>query len=77
MKILQLFVLAVAGLTSLGCSGQFWGGAAGGAVGAGAGYEYNVHKEMKRIDEALAAGSMTQEEYNIRKDQIERMSIIK
>lgn len=77
MKKLKMFMLAIAGLTLAGCSGAFWGGAAGGAVGAGAGYEYNVHQEMKRIDDALKAGKMTQEEYNIRKDQIERMSITK
>jgi len=77
MRKLKMLGLSIAALTLLGCSGEFWGGAAGGAVGAGAGYEYNVHKEMKRIDDALKAGKMTQEEYNIRKDQIQRMSIMK
>jgi hypothetical protein len=77
MKKMKMFLLTIAGVTLMGCSGQFWGGAAGGAVGAGAGYEYNANKEMKRIDAALKDGKMTQQEYDIRKNQIERMSIIK
>ena len=65
------FVLALSG-----CSSSFWGGAAGGAVGAGAGYEYNSKREMDRIETEKTAGRMSQEEYDIRKDQIRRMSII-
>jgi len=77
MKSLKTVLLAIVALSLLGCSAEFWGGAAGGAVGAGAGYEYKVNKEMKRIDDALRAGEMSQTEYNIRKDQIQRMSVIK
>lgn len=71
-----LFTLMMAG----GCSSS-WGsaglGAAGGAVAAGGGYEYNANQEMKRIDQDLKDGKMTQQEHDIRKDEIQRMSLLK
>ena len=76
MKSLVVFLL-LASLTMVGCSGKFWGGSAVGAVGAGAGYEYNMNQQMKKIDDDLKAGKITQEEYNIRKDQIQRDSLLK
>jgi hypothetical protein len=73
--VLFLSVIAVAG----GCSSN-WGsaglGAAGGAAAAGGGYEYNANREMKRIEQDLKDGKMTQQEYDIRKDEIKRMSIL-
>jgi hypothetical protein len=60
-----------------GCSGQFWGGTAAGGLGAAGGYEYNAQRQMQRIDDDLKAGRINQEEYNIRKDQIQRGSVLK
>ena len=65
------------------CSGckSSWGsaglGAAGGAVASSGGYEYVANREMKKIDQDYKDGKMDQKEYEIRKDQIQRMSILK
>jgi hypothetical protein len=69
-------ILAGAVLLTAGCSPSFWGGAAGGVVGTGAGYEYHANQEMKRLDAALKAGTMTQSEYDIRRDQLKRDSVL-
>ncbi len=73
--ITAVFVL----LTLSGCSSS--GGSAalgalgGAAVGAG-GYEYHLKTQKDRIDEDLKDGKIDQKEYDIRKDQIERDSLI-
>jgi hypothetical protein len=64
-------------LTATGCSGKFWAGAGGGALGAGAGYEVNLERQMRKIDNDLKEGKITQAEYDIRKSQIQRDSLIK
>jgi len=72
--LLMLILLAVA-LT--GCSGSFWGGTGAGVLGAGAGYEIQAERQMNQLDEDLKNGKITQEEYDIRKDQIEKGSLLK
>lgn len=66
-------------LAVVGCKSG-WGsaglGAAGGAVAAGGGYEYVSNREMKRIEQDYHDGKMDQKEYEARKDQIRRMSIL-
>ena len=57
------------------CSGAFWTGAGGGTVATGAGYELNANRQMDRITKDLATGKIDQKEYDIRKDQIQRMSL--
>lgn len=57
-----------------GCG--FWGGAAIGAAGAGAAYEYSSKKQLGRLEEDYKAGNITKEEYESRKRQIEEGSII-
>jgi len=74
LKILLIFFL---GILLSGCSGSFWGGAGSGAVGAGAGYEINLERQMQRIEDDLESGKITREEYEIRRDQIRRDSLIK
>jgi len=63
-----------------GCESR-WGsagaGAAGGAVAAGGGYEYVANREMRKIEQDYKDGKIDQREYEIRKDQIQRMSILK
>jgi hypothetical protein len=80
LKQLLIIFLVLGLLWIVGCESS-WGsaglGAAGGAVAAGGGYEYVINREMTRIEDALKAGEMDQREYEIRKDQIERMSLIK
>jgi hypothetical protein len=68
--LLLMMTLMFAG----GCN--FWGGAAVGAVGAGAAYEYSSKRQMDRLEEDYKAGNLTQEEYESRKRQIEEGSII-
>lgn len=75
MRTLLALALLAAIATS-GCSGKFWGGTAAGTLAAGGGYEYNLHQQKERIDKDLKEERITQQEYNIRKDQIERDSLI-
>lgn len=58
-----------------GC-GNFWGGMAGGAAGAGAGYELKARQQIDKLDEDLKKGRIDQKEYDIRKDQIQRGSLV-
>ncbi len=76
MKKFALFLILLVSFAAVGCSGKFWGGTAAGTLAAGGGYEYNLHRQKQRIDEDLNAGRITQEEYNIRKNQIERDSLL-
>ena len=75
-KVISLItIIALLGL--VGCSGKFWAGAGGGALGAGAGYELNLERQMDRIEDDLRDGKIDQNEFDIRKSQIERDSLIK
>ena len=77
MKKLTSLLVLIFATTLMGCSGQFWGGTGAGVLGTGAGYEYNAQRQMDKIDEELKNGTITQEEYNIRKDQIQKGSLLK
>ncbi|MDD4939764.1 MAG: hypothetical protein PHE18_04515 [Candidatus Omnitrophica bacterium] len=77
MKKVKILPLIFFGMILAGCSGAFWGGAGTGVVGTGAGYEINIQRQMNRIDEDLKNGTITQQEYDIRKDQIQRDSLLK
>ncbi len=78
-SILVLILLAGLTLTQVGC-GRFSGGAATGAavgvLGTGAAYEYQTKRQLDILDEDFKAGRITQEEYEIRNDQIRKGSII-
>ncbi len=52
------------------------GGAAIGAAGVGAAYEYQNKKQMDRLEEDFKAGNITKEEYLKRKEDIKSGSII-
>jgi hypothetical protein len=69
-------VLIAVGLAQAGCSPQFWGGTALGALGAGGGYEYQAKRQMDRLEDDRRAGRISREEYEDRKSQIERGSLI-
>ncbi len=70
----NLFVILTIAACSSGCA--FLGGVAGGAAGTGAGYELRARQQMKKLDDDLAQGHIDRKEYEIRKSQIERGSII-
>jgi len=77
IAVVIFFVLSL--MFASGCeskSGTAILGAAGGAVAAGGGYEYVSNREMKKIEQDLKDGKIDQREYDIRKDQIQRMSIM-
>lgn len=73
-----LIPLVVAGV-AVGVAGCSTRTVVGGVVGAGAaagGYELNIKRQMDRIENDLSSGAITQEEFDIRKDQIGRDSLI-
>jgi hypothetical protein len=55
---------------------EFVGGAAAGALASGAGYEYQAKRQMDRLDEDLRNERISRREYESRRQQIERGSII-
>jgi hypothetical protein len=69
-------IAMLAGLGLAGCSPQFWGGAAVGALATGAGYEINAAREMDRARDAYHDERISRREYEIRRRQIERGSIL-
>jgi len=71
-----LVLLLIVALVS-GCSGAFWGGIGGGALAGAAAYESNFEYQMRKIADDKNSGAISQEEYDIRKSQIERDSLIK
>jgi major membrane immunogen (membrane-anchored lipoprotein) len=70
--ILAVFIFA-------GCSSN-WGsaglGAVGGAAASAGGYEYHLKKEKDRVEQDFKDGKIDEREYEIRKDQIERDSLV-
>ena len=78
-KLLLVSALLISSLGLSACSGAFLGGTATGAgagtLATGGGYEYNAKRQQDRIKKDLDAGTINQSEYDIRKDQINRMSV--
>ncbi len=76
-KIIGTFlIISLLGISQTGCSGRFWGGAAAGAVGTGAVYEYQKKKQMDQLDQDFESGTISREEYLRRKEEIRKGSII-
>jgi hypothetical protein len=78
-KISFLFLCLSLAVAVTGCS-SVGGGLLGGLLGAGAaggGYEYNLKRQKDRVEEEFKAGKIDQKEYEIRKDQIVRDSVLK
>jgi hypothetical protein len=69
-----LVLLALLAMTQSSCA--FIGGAATGAVAAGAGYEIQAKRQMDRLEEDFKKRRISREEYEDRKAQIEKGSII-
>jgi hypothetical protein len=67
-------MLVIAGLSQWGC--EFLGGAAVGSLATGAGYEYNSKRQMDRLEDDYRHERISRQEYEKRKSQIEKGSII-
>ena len=74
MKKLMLVLVLMMAFGQSGCA--FLGGAAVGAVGTSAAYEINAHSKMNQIEDDYKAERISRREYDSRKSQIEKGSII-
>ena len=72
-KLMLVFVLMVA-VGQSGCA--FLGGAAVGALGTSAGYEINAKSKMDQLENDYKAERISRKEYEARKSQIEKGSIL-
>ncbi len=79
MRKMVLVWILLAFFAVSGCGGKA-GSAALGVVGGGAagagGYEYHLKRQMDRVEKDFRDGKIDQREYEIRKDQIKRDSLI-
>ena len=74
MKKLMLVLVLMVAFGQSGCA--FLGGAAVGALGTSAGYEINAHSQMSKLEDDYKAERISRREYETRKAQIEKGSII-
>jgi len=74
MKSIFLVLVLLIGLSQSGCA--FLGGAAVGALGTSAGYEINAHSKMNQLESDYKAERISRSEYESRKSQLEKGSII-
>jgi hypothetical protein len=74
MKKVIVAVALLVGLTQSGCA--FLGGAAVGTLATGAGYELNARSQMDKLEADYRNERISRREYEARKAQIEKGSII-
>lgn len=67
-------LLLMASLALTGC--EFAAGAATGALATGAGYEINAKRKMDQLEDDYRRERISRREYEARRNQIERGSII-
>ena len=72
-KLMSVLVLLI-GVSQSGCA--FLGGAALGALGTSAGYEVNAKSKMDQLEDDYRAERISRREYEARKSQLEKSSII-
>jgi hypothetical protein len=72
-KLMSVLVLMMA-LGQSGCA--FLGGAALGALGTSGAYEYNAHSKMDQLENDYKNERISRKEYEARKSQLEKGSII-
>ena len=73
MKAIAILLL-LGSLALGGC--EFMAGAATGALATGAGYEINAKRQMDRLEDDYRNERISRRQYEARKSQIERGSII-
>ncbi|MGE5219905.1 MAG: hypothetical protein ACM3SP_23130 [Chloroflexota bacterium] len=69
-----LLLLMLASFSQWGC--EFLGGAAVGSLATGAGYEINAKRQMDRLEDDYRNERISRREYEQRKAQIEKGSIV-
>jgi hypothetical protein len=74
MKKVMLTLAFLMVLSQSSCA--FLGGAALGTLGTGAAYEYNAHNQMDKLEADYKAERISRKEYEARKSQIEKGSIL-
>jgi hypothetical protein len=74
MKRYTIGLILLLALTQAGCA--FMGGAATGALATGAGYEINAKRQMDKLEDDYKNERISRQEYEKRKAQIEKGSII-
>lgn len=74
MKKLMLVSVLMVAIGQSGCA--FLGGAAVGSLATGAGYEINAHSQMSKLEDDYKAERISRREYESRKSQIEKGSIL-
>jgi hypothetical protein len=74
MKNLMLMFVLMVALGQSGCA--FLGGAAVGALGTSAGYEINAKSKMDQLEDDYRKERISRREYEARKSQLEKGSII-
>lgn len=74
MKRIILALALLIGVTQSGCA--FLGGAALGTLATGAGYEINANSQMDKLEEDYRRERISRREYETRKAQIEKGSIL-
>lgn len=80
MKQALVAIMMGLSLVTIGCSSNLGSaglGAVGGAAAGAGAYEYNAHRQLQKLEEDYKAGRIDRKEYEIRKDQIEKGSILK
>jgi len=73
-KLMLLLAVLLIGVSQSGCA--FLGGAALGALGTSAGYEINANSKMNQLEDDYKAERISRAEYQSRKSQLEKGSII-
>jgi hypothetical protein len=74
MKRLFLAAVLLLGVAQSGCA--FLGGAALGTAATGAAYELNAKSQMDKLEDDYRSERISRKEYETRKAQIEKGSII-
>jgi hypothetical protein len=74
MKRLFLAAVLLIGVAQSGCA--FLGGAALGTAATGAGYELNARNQMEKLESDYRNERISRREYEARKAQIEKGSIL-
>ncbi|MGH7874352.1 MAG: hypothetical protein ACREQO_19340 [Candidatus Binatia bacterium] len=74
MNKIVLVALVLFGFAQSGCA--FLGGAALGSLATGAGYEVNSKSQMDKLEDDYKRERISRKEYETRKAQIEKGSII-